>query len=76
MCEIALAHAGKGGVDRGAAHHLAITREDVARNHGAGSSPAVLSDGAGHIWPAPDAALPDPKKTRQGREGGVLPNPF
>jgi hypothetical protein len=27
MCEIAPAHAGKGGVDRGAAHHLAITRK-------------------------------------------------
>ena len=25
---------------------------------------------------APDAALPDHKKTHQGREGGVLPKPF
>jgi hypothetical protein len=35
--------------------------------------------GAGRRRPhrsAPDAALPDHKKTRQGREGSALPDPF
>ena len=27
-------------------------------------------------WSAPDAALPDLKKTHQGREGSALPDPF
>jgi len=27
-------------------------------------------------WSAPDAALPVPKKTHQGREGSALPKPY
>ena len=43
---------------------------------GADSRPAGLPDGAGQTWPAPDAALPVRQNTRQGREGGALPEPF
>ena len=43
---------------------------------GAGSWLAGVRNGAGHTWSAPDAALPDLKKTHQGREGSALPKPF
>jgi hypothetical protein len=46
---------------------------------GLGRCGFVAGRGAGRRGPhrsAPDAALPDPKKTRQGREGSALPDPF